>query len=215
MAKWPEYEAGLRRRGSLALWLTPDALCGWQVPGRKTRGGQHRYSDLAIKTALTLYLLFGLRLSPSRDLFCTAIDGAGIRCARSYHLSRRAQTWRSAGKRPENQVPPAGPLHVLVDSTGFQVYGAGQWLEEKHGARSRRGWRKLHLALHADSGEIIAHTMTDQHTGDVCQVEPLLDQIGPGPIGRFTADGAYNRPPAYAAVIDHSAGGDCRHSASR
>lgn len=82
-------------------------------------------------------------------------------------------------------------MHVLVDSTGLQVYGAGQWLEEKHGARSRRSWRKLHLTLDADSGEIIAHTLTDQDTGDVSQVEPLLDQIG-GPIGQFTADGAYD-----------------------
>jgi hypothetical protein len=24
---------------------------------------------------------------------------------------------------------PHGPLHVLIDSTGLQVYGAGQWLE--------------------------------------------------------------------------------------
>lgn len=50
-------------------------------------------------------------------------------------------------------------MHVLIDSTGLQVYGAGQWLEEKHGARSRRSSRKLHLALDADSGEIIAHTL--------------------------------------------------------
>ncbi|MFW8643206.1 transposase [Rhizobium beringeri] len=78
-----------------------------------------------------------------------------------------------------------------MDSTGLQVYGAGQWLEEKHGARSRRGWRKLHLALDADSGEIVAHTLTDQDAGDVSQVAPLLDQIG-GPIGQFTADGAYD-----------------------
>ncbi len=30
---------------------------------------------------------------------------------------------------------PSGPLHVLIDSTGLQVYGAGQWLEAKHGAK--------------------------------------------------------------------------------
>ena len=42
-----------------------------------------------------------------------------------------------------------GPLHVLIDSTGLQVFGAGQWLEAKHGAKSRRTWRKLHLAVDA------------------------------------------------------------------
>ncbi|MFW8610005.1 transposase [Rhizobium beringeri] len=55
-----------------------------------------------------------------------------------------------------NPPLPDGPLHVLVDSTGLKVYGAGQWLEQKHGARSRRNWRKLHLAVDAKSGAIIA-----------------------------------------------------------
>jgi hypothetical protein len=53
---------GLRRRGSLTLWMTPEALVGWQALRRKTRGGQPRYADLAIETALTLGLVFGLRL---------------------------------------------------------------------------------------------------------------------------------------------------------
>ncbi len=95
-------------------------------------------------------------------------------------------------------------MHILVDSTGLQVYGAGQWLGEKHGARSRRGWRKLHVALDADSSEITAHTMTDQDAGDASQVEPLLNQID-GRIGQFTADGAYDGKPTYDAVTDHSA----------
>jgi len=51
-------------------------------------------------------------------------------------------------------------VDVLIDSTGIEIYGAGQWLEELHGPRSRRSWRKLHLALDAGSGEVIAHVMT-------------------------------------------------------
>src|ERR1017187_4741472 len=27
---WAEYDAGLRRRGSLTLWVTPEVLDGWQ-----------------------------------------------------------------------------------------------------------------------------------------------------------------------------------------
>ncbi|GAA4159029.1 hypothetical protein GCM10023069_01640 [Shinella granuli] len=101
-------------------------------------------------------------------------------------------------------MPAKGPIHVLIDSTGLQVYGAGQWLEEKHGLKSRRGWRKLHLALDADSGDIVAHVMTDQDAGDASQVEPLLDQIEM-PIDQFTADGAYDGNPTYEVVARHSA----------
>ena len=44
----------------------------------------------------------------------------------------------------------------LIGSIGLQVYGAGQWLEAKHGAKSRRTWRKLHLAVDAASCMIVA-----------------------------------------------------------
>ena len=54
VTNWAEYEAGLRRRGSLTLWMTPEALSSWQALKRTARGGQPRYSDLAIETALTL-----------------------------------------------------------------------------------------------------------------------------------------------------------------
>jgi len=48
-----EYEAGLRGRGSLTVWVTTKAQSFWQAPKRMTRGGQPRYADLVIQTALT------------------------------------------------------------------------------------------------------------------------------------------------------------------
>ena len=47
--------------------------------------------------------------------------------------------------------------------------------------------------------------MTDQDVGDASQVKALLDQIDV-PIGRFTADGAYDGQPTYDTVTRHSAG---------
>jgi hypothetical protein len=97
---------------------------------------------------------------------------------------------------------PHGPLHVLIDSSGLQVYGAGQWLEAKHGARSRRKWRKLHLAVDAASSMIVAQMLTDQDTDDPSQVAPLLDQID-NPNGQVTADGAYDGAPTYQTIAQH------------
>ena len=85
----------------------------------------------------------------------------------------------------------------------MKVYGAGQWLEEKHGARSRRNWRKLHLAVDANSGEIIARRLTDQNTDDPSQVESLLSHID-GEIDQFTADGGYDGKPTYQTILQHS-----------
>jgi hypothetical protein len=100
---------------------------------------------------------------------------------------------------------PHGALHVLIDSTGLQVYGAAQWLEAKHGAKSRRKWRKLHLAVDATSGKIVAQTLTDQDADDPSQVAPRLDQID-SPITRVTADGAYDGAPTYQTIAAHGDG---------
>jgi hypothetical protein len=207
LTNWAEYEASLRRRGSLTLWITPEALSSWQAPKRTTRGGQPRYSELAIETALTLGLVFGLRLRQTEGFVSSVLKLIGLDLAVPDHttLSRRVSKPRAPKKRQEFRLPDKGPLHVLIDSTGLQIYGAGQWLEEKQATKSRRGWRKLHLALDADSGDIIAHAMTDQDAGDASQVEALLDQID-APIGQFTADGAYDGSPTYDAVTWHSAG---------
>src|SRR3712207_3370077 len=53
---------------------------------------------------------------------------------------------------------------------------------------TRRTWRKLHLAVDPDTGEILASELTTTADGDASLVGPLLDQIS-GPIASVTADG--------------------------
>jgi hypothetical protein len=197
---WAEYEAGLRRRGSLTLWITPEALAGWAAPRRKTRGGQPRYPDLAIETTLMLGMVFGLRLRQSEGFLNSILELMALDLPVPDHtaLSRRARTWRPSARSKDRRHTADSHIHILIDSTGLKIYGASQWLEEKRSTKSRRGWRKLHLAVDANSGEIIAHSLTDQETGDASQLEPLLDQID-DEIGQFTADGAYDGTPTYNA----------------
>ena len=54
---WPAYEAGLRRRGSLTLWVEDAALECWQTSGPS---GQARYTGAAIQTSLMLRTAFKL-----------------------------------------------------------------------------------------------------------------------------------------------------------
>jgi hypothetical protein len=71
------------------------------------------------------------------------------------------------------------------------MYGEGEWLEEKHGKRSRRHWRKLHIAIDATSHEIVAGELTTDDVGDTTAVPELLGQID-GSVASVTADGAYD-----------------------
>jgi hypothetical protein len=191
---WPAYEAGLRRRGSLTLWIEDSVVESWQTRGP---GGQARYADAAIQTSLMLRTAFKLPLRQTEGLMASVLTLMNQTITAPDHttVSRRAVALPVI----QPASVPDGPLHLLIDSTGLQVYGAGQWLEAKHGAKSRRKWRKLHLAVDAGTGMIVAQTLTDQDTDDPSQVAPLLAQIDER-IARVTADGAYDGEPTYETI---------------
>ncbi len=86
-----------------------------------------------------------------------------------------------------------------MDSTGLKLCGAGEWLIEKHGTHARRSWRKLHIGLDAETGQIVASALTDRDVDDASQVGPLLDQVA-GAVASFIADGAYDQSSTYADV---------------
>ena len=62
VANWPAYNQALVRRGDVTVWLSAEAIAPWTPRRSGRRGGQRRYSDLAIETALTLRLLYHLPL---------------------------------------------------------------------------------------------------------------------------------------------------------
>ena len=179
------------------MWITDEAICGWEAARRSTPGGQATYSDGAIETCLMLRTVFKLPLRQAEGLMLSVVELLGCEMAVPDHttVSRRAMTLPSIA---EVHVPD-GPLPVLIDSTGLKVYGAGEWLVEKHGQKARRSWRKLHLAVDAASGQIVASILTGQEVDDPSQVGPLLDQI-PQEIEQITADGAYDGEPTYETI---------------
>jgi hypothetical protein len=107
---------------------------------------------------------------------------------------------RSTGlSLPTSVTRSSEPVHVVIDSTGLKVYGAGEWQAEKHGERGRRTWRKLHLAVNPDTNEILASELTSNQSGDSSMVGSLLEQIQ-SPMSSVTADGAYDGEPVYRAI---------------
>jgi hypothetical protein len=198
VTNWREYDASLRQRGSLTVWFTDDAVQAWTAEPRTTRGGQPDYSPLAILTALTLKAVFRLPFRQTEGLIGSVIGLLGLDLAVPDHttLCRRAETLEVPRPRSRND---GEPMHLLVDSTGLKLCGAGEWLIEKHGTRKRRSWRKLHLGMDANTGQIVAAVLTDKDADDGAQVGPLLDQVT-APVVSFTADGAYDQEGVAAAV---------------
>jgi Transposase DDE domain len=93
VTNWAAYDVALRQRGSLTVWFTEAAIAAWKAEPRATRGGQPRYSALAITTALTLRTVFRLALRQTEGLIASLLRLLGLDLAAPDHstMSRRAR----------------------------------------------------------------------------------------------------------------------------
>ena len=184
---WPEYEAGLRRRGSLTVWISEEELRGWGTPahGNRKPRGQQRYSDHAIETVLTVGIVFHLRLRQTEGFLQSLFTLLDLNCRAPDHttISRRA---RKLGKLPIRPVVGGRPVHILVDSTGLSIHVGNLRRPPKN-----KDWRKLHVAVSALTGEVIACDLTSKSARDASRVPALLKQIE-SPLTSISADGGYD-----------------------
>jgi hypothetical protein len=159
VTNWRDYDAALRDRGSSTIRFTEEALAGWRALRRKTPGGRVVYSTLAIETALTLRAIFRLALRRSEALIATILRMPAIDPPVADHTTPS----RPACRLPVHdraRIGTTGAFHLIVDSMGLKLRGAGEWLFDKHGTAKRRAWRKLHIGIDADSGQIVAFDPT-------------------------------------------------------
>ena len=111
VGNWPEYDRSLVERGNLTIWLSPSAISAWNAKPSGRRGGQQKYSDLAIETALTLRLLFHLPLRQTEGFLFELMD---------VHLDAPDHTTLSRRSRqlelPLRARREAGPVNLIIDS---------------------------------------------------------------------------------------------------
>ena len=196
VANWASYDRALVGRGDVTLWVSPAAIATWEPAGVGTRGGQQKYSDVAIETALTLRLLFHLPLRQAEGFLHSLFGMMRLDLAAPDHttLSRRGQHL----DRTLRRVPTSEGLHLIVDSTGLSIVGEGEWAGVKYGRRGSRGWKKLHLAVDR-SGVIVAHALTEATIDDATTAIELIHTFD-GCVASVTGDAAYDSIAFYDAA---------------
>lgn len=144
---------------------------------------------MAILTAPSLRAVFHLALRQTEGLIGFIIHLLGLALAAPDHttLCRRAETLELPRPCKSGEA-----VHLLVDSTGLKLCGSGEWLLQKRGTKTRRSWRKLHIGMDAETGQIVTAALTTNDGANSSQVDPLLGQVA-APVASFTADGAYDQ----------------------
>jgi Transposase DDE domain len=201
---WAQYNKGLIARGDVTMWVEESLLVPPAKAQSSKRGHPRIYTDALIQGLLGLKQVFHLPLRAlqgfAQSLRTLAFPTLPV--PNYTTLSRRAQNL--------NVVLPASrtgePLHLVIDSTGLKLYGEGEWKVRKHGWSKRRTWRKVHLAMDANTGQICAALMTHQDVGDGEVLADLLDQIpADTPIDTIGGDGAYDSKPCHAEIAARGA----------
>ena len=199
---WAAYNAALKARGSLTIWLDKDMQ--WYAPASGRRGRQRVFSDAAIQFCLSVKCLFGLALRQSLGLVESLLRLACLdwKVPDFSTVCRRQTTLRV--QRPYQSSATA--LDLLVDSTGIKFLGEGEWKRKKHGAEYRRQWRKVHLGIDAQTLEIRAIEVTDNSVGDAPMLPELLGQIpADEAVASVCGDGAYDTKACHAAIAQRGA----------
>ena len=195
---WREYERGLRSRGDVTIWLSEEAIATWTPAKNGLRGGQRRYSNLAILTALTLRVVFHLPLRQTEGFLDSLLSLMGLDLKAPDHttLSRRNQIV---------EVPPLtrahdGPIHLIVRFHGAQDPGLrrnGIRTSTRHPRNAGTGesctseWMTRGSLWRPNSRRAAGTTPPPCR---ICSTRSRL------PSRRFTADGAYDNRAIYDRV---------------
>lgn len=199
---WAQYNAGLIARGDVSMWIDESLFA--PVTATPRRGRPCVYVDALIQGLLALKQVFHLPLRAlqgfAQSLRRLALPALPV--PNYTTLSRRAQNLQVL--LPASRA--CEPLHLVIDSTGLKLYGEGEWKVRRHGWSKRRTWRKVHLAMDANTGQIHAALMTHQDVGDGEVLPDLLDQIpAQVPIGTVGGDGAYDSRACHAHIAARGA----------
>src|SRR5271156_2473625 len=199
---WKQYNQSLVNRGSITFWFCDEAITKWYSAERLEKPGRPDvYSNDTIRCALIIKVVFHVALRQLQGLIMSLIEilGVDVVCPHYSVFSRRAKDlnipMRKFLKRGEH-------LNVIFDSTGIKVFGEGEWKVRKHGYSKRRTWRKVHVGICADSGQVIVSAVTSNDISDDTAMLHMMEALDGVSLHNVLGDGAYDTVDCREAIHD-------------
>jgi len=198
-----QYNTALIGRGSISVWLDSHSIDRWlNADSASAAGRPQLYADTAILCALLIREVYHLPLRQTqgfiRSLFLLLkidlpVPHYSTLCRRARRLSIKLQA-----------IAKQQALHLLIDSSGFKVYGEGEWYTRLRKQFKRRTWRKLHVLVDHQSGMVVAASGSHKDQLDRDSLADLLSEVDE-PVGLVYGDGAYDFKVCYKAIYSKGA----------
>lgn len=202
---WRHYNEALVKRGSITLWFDEEAISQWHnVEKIKKRGRPLLYTDIAIQCALTLREIYHLPLRGTEGLVRSLILQLALPLKAPDYTTLCIRQKELRISLPKSHRKSSDGLHIVVDSTGLKIFGEGEWKVRQHGYSKRRTWRKLHLAIDAETQVIETAIVTTNDFKDNELLPDLLDSIH-CTIDQVSGDGGYDSKECYQHIVSKGA----------
>lgn len=199
---WKEYNQSLKNRGSITFWFSPEVIEKWYFEEPAEGPGRPKfYSDDAILCALMIRAVFHCKFRQLQGFIESLVEilRLDLDCPHYSVFCRRAKKLSIPIRK---SLRPGENLNIIFDSTGLKVFGEGEWKTRKHGYSKRRTWRKLHVGMCADSGQIIVGALSSNAVTDDAAMVEMMDHLGEFSLGDFYGDGAYDTVDCRMAIHD-------------
>lgn len=199
---WKQYNESLVNRGSITFWFDEAAINNWHCSEKSGKPGRpDTYSDDAIRCGLMIKAVFRIALRALQGFIKSLITilGLDLSCPHYSVFCRRAKDLQIPLRK---LLKPGEKLNVIFDSTGVKVYGEGEWKVRKHGYSKRRTWRKVHVGMCADSGQVVVSGMTSNNVSDDETMIHMMGTLEGVPLGDVLGDGAYDTTDCRGAIYD-------------
>ena len=187
---WKEYNRSLVNRGSITFWFDEGTIQKWYSVKRTGKPGRpETYSDDAIRCGLMIRAVFRTALRFLQGFVDSIIRilGLDLVCPHYSVFSRRAKGLRIPMRK---LLKPGGKINVVFDSTGIKVFGEGEWKVRKHGYSKRRTWRKVHVGMCVDSGQVLVSAMSSNNVTDEEAMIHMMEALEGIALGDVLGDGA-------------------------
>ena len=168
---WSEYNKSLKNRGNVSIFISESLIKDNRlvVPAKTGKPGRPtKYADELIEFVLTIRELFHLPLRQATGFLEFLFELMSIRSGSPDYttVSKRMSGIKVCYRREINERRSNGGIVMLIDSSGFKVFGEGEWMVRKHGFTYRRTWRETHIALDYETRDIIGFINTTAHVHD-------------------------------------------------
>ena len=199
---WREYNQSLINRGSITFWFNDEAIAKWySTEESKKQGRPMLYSDNAIRCGLMVKAVFRIPFRALMGLLASFIKilQLELTCPHYSVFCRRAKHLKIPIRK---LLKPGEKLNVIFDSTGVKVFGEGEWKVRQHGYTKRRTWRKVHIAMCADTGQIIIGAISSNDVSDDMALVQMMRELEGYSIGKVFGDMAYDTTDCRSNIYD-------------